>query len=236
MRPQNGAAGTPGFAATVATLTAFNSRLQQADDALHAERERIAQCLVQSRGPLPTDFDPERHRLCEAMLGEAEQCESVAAVRTLPRFREFEQAFAVPRRLIDPPKRMLDTTQEDLASLLKYLASAARGASEAAAAERAASKALAEARSAADASPELNAAAAAAGASRRAAIAESVGALARSDHLPIRAVATLGGGRAAVRVSSWNVQEHVHDGLSTCALHCTCANPWLTPPAPGACS
>lgn len=125
----------PGFVTTVAALAVFNAHLQGSEDALLAEQERLVLRHLQSVGPPPTDFDPERHRLCETMLREAEACESFAGVRSLPTFAAFEESFAVPRRLVE---------QEDLKALTGYLASVARGASEAAAEERAARLALVE--------------------------------------------------------------------------------------------
>ena len=128
----------PGFATTVAALAIFNTHLQGSEDALLAERERLVQRHMQSVGPPPTDFDPERLRLCETMMREAAACESFAAVRALPTFAAFEASFAVPSRLVQ---------LEDLRALTGYLASVARGASEAAAEERATRLALDEVRS-----------------------------------------------------------------------------------------
>ena len=128
----------PGFATTVAALAVFNTHLQGSEDALLAERERLVLRHLQSVGPPPTDFDPERLQLCEAMLLEAAACESFAAVRALPTFAAFEASFAVPPGLMQ---------REDLRALTGYLTSVARGASQAAAEERAARLALDEARS-----------------------------------------------------------------------------------------
>ena len=125
----------PGFASTVAALAIFNTHLQGSEDALLAERERLVLRHMQSVGPPPTDFDPERLRLCETMLLEAAACESFAAVRALPTFAAFEASFTVPTRLV---------RLEDLKALTGYLASVARGASEAAAEERATRLALDE--------------------------------------------------------------------------------------------
>ena len=125
----------PGFASTVAALAIFNTHLQGSEDALLAERERLVLRHMQSVGPPPTDFDPERLRLCETMLLEATACESFAAVRALPTFAAFEASFTVPSRLVQ---------LEDLRALTGYLASVARGASEAAAEERATRLALDE--------------------------------------------------------------------------------------------
>ena len=125
----------PGFATTVAALAIFNAHLQGSEDALLAERERLVLRHMQSVGPPPTDFDPERLRLCETMMREAAACESFAAVRALPTFAAFEASFAVPSRLVQ---------LEDLRALTGYLASVARGASEVAAEERATRLALDE--------------------------------------------------------------------------------------------
>ena len=195
----------PGFSATVAALAAFHMRLKVVDDRVLAERERIVERYLDSQGPLQTAYDPVLHGVCEATLREVEQCESVTVLGTLPSFLEFEQAFPVPPKLIQ---------QANLAAIQRFIEARARATSETTAMERAASKARDEARRAADQSAEVLAAKAAAELSRQEAIANCCGWLALSDHLPIRVVATVAGGRT-VRVSSHNVQEHVRDGLGT---------------------
>ena len=198
------------FASTVAALAVVNTRLQESEDALMAEHERITQQLLQNSQPVASDFDPGLHELCERTVREVERCDDMAAVLTLPCLQQFEQDVgSVPPKLL----------KGDMCALRRYLSAQATRTSEAAAAERAARKAAEGARQAADSSAEFAAAKTAAEARQRGAAADARDALAQSDHMPIRVAATSVDGRA-LRVSSHNVQEHVRDGLGTyvCSL------------------
>ena len=204
------------FAPLVSALAEYNERVQQAEERYAAARARVAQDLLAELPSPPLEFDAEVHELCERMLREVSTCSSPAELPNLSAYTGFVAATGpFPANLLDKC-----AATGDLQPLRRLVAARERRASKESAAERQSNAALFNAETAACESKEVAEAEAAVRQTQSAAREEFSAWLARSDHLAMRTTAQLpyateGAAARVVRISSHNVQEHVHDGLST---------------------
>ena len=203
------------FNTAVQSIAAFDELLIATESTLEAKLaaaidERFNSAEVQDHINSNADsrYDAKAHELSEAALealGEHNDSDEIGPILKDPRVMRFIEK-------LKPPSGVLKKTAQlrgFIGSKVKALARDALFAHEAMKARKAAAEWVQEHSTAvADAKTE-------AAAARRRAIEKHCGALAQSDHLPIRATIHWSTLSSSISVASMNTQEHVRDGLGT---------------------